>query len=111
MPASLNQLDERQSAAIQDRNFQVVDLNEGVIDSHAVQHAQQVLCRGNQYALAHQAGRVADSRDMSPTGWNGEILQIGAFEKRCLWMGGGQDTDVNRNAAMKTYAADASPGG
>jgi hypothetical protein len=34
------QIDERQSASVQNGNFQVVDLHISIVDSHAVEHAQ-----------------------------------------------------------------------
>ena len=105
MPASLDQPHERQPAAIQDRHFQVVDLDEGVVDSHGVEHAQQVLGGGDQHALAHQAGGVADARHVPPTGGDREVVQIGAHEDDAGGGGSGKDPDVYGNAAVKPDAA------
>src|SRR5579871_608955 len=62
----LNELQERQAAAIQDRHFQVVDFNVGVVDPAAIKYAEQVLGGRNQNAFSHQAGGVADAGDMTP---------------------------------------------
>jgi len=58
---------EGQTAAIQDGNFQVVDFHEDVVDSHGVENTEEVLGGGDEDALAHQAGGVADARHVPPT--------------------------------------------
>ena len=58
----------------------------GIVDAHAVENAQQMLGRGDQNALPHQAGGVADARHVLITGGNAEVLKIGAFERRYPWM-------------------------
>jgi len=59
---------------------------------------------GNQDALPHQAGGVADLLNMTPTGGYLETVQIGADKNdtgrgRC-----GKDTDADWNARMKADA-------
>ena len=71
---------EGQPAAIQDGNFQVVDLHVGVVDAHGIERAQQVLGGGDQDALPHQAGGIADARHVAPTGGDREVVQVGAQE-------------------------------
>ena len=40
--------DERSGAAVHDRDFGAIDLDDGVIDAHAAQRGQNMLGRGNQ---------------------------------------------------------------
>src|SRR6185295_2661785 len=55
-----DQVDERLSAAVQDWHFEVIDFYESVVDAHAIERAQQMFRGGNQNALPHQAGGIAD---------------------------------------------------
>ncbi len=74
------EIDERLAASVQNGNFQVVDFDKGVVDAHAVKDAQQMFGGGDQHALPHQAGGVADARDVLPTGGDGKPLQVSAPE-------------------------------
>ena len=99
-----DQGDEGLAAAVEDRHFEVVDLDVGVIDAHRVEHAQQMLRGGDEDALPHQAGRVADARDMPPTGGDLEILEIGADENDAGGDRRGEDANADRDAAVESDA-------
>ena len=101
----LDEPHERQAAAIQDGNFQVVDFHVHVVDSHGVENAEQVLGGGDQDALAHQAGGVADARHVAPTGGNREVIEVRAHEDNPRGDGSGENADVDRSAAMKPHPA------
>ena len=94
---------EGQTAAIQDGNFQVVDFHVDVVDPHGIENAQQVLSGGDENALAHQAGGVADARHVPPTGGNLEVIQIRAHEDDPRRDGSGENADFDGSAAMKPY--------
>src|SRR5476649_2005807 len=99
----LDQAHERKAAAIQDGNFQVVDLDEGVVDAHRIKNAEQVLDGGDEDALAHQAGSVADAGHVTPTGGNLEIVEIGADENDAGRNRSGKNSDLDRHAAVQPY--------
>ena len=80
MPACAQQFDEGLPAAVEDGHFQVVDFDVRVVDAQAVEGAEQMFGGGDQHALAHQAGGVADAGDVAPAGGDGEIVEIGAAE-------------------------------
>src|SRR5579862_3351757 len=50
-----DEFNKRRSAAIEDRHFQVVDLDVRVVDAGAIEDAEQVLGGRDEYAFAHQA--------------------------------------------------------
>ncbi len=43
--------DEGRGAAVHDRHFRTVDLDGGIVDAHAAQRSQHMLCGGNQWAV------------------------------------------------------------
>ena len=67
-------------ATVEDRHFQIVDLDARIINAARVEGAQQVLGGRQQDAFAHQAGRVADSGDMPPISGNLERVKIRPHE-------------------------------
>src|SRR5204862_4809973 len=99
-----DQAHERLAAAIQNGHFQVIDLHIRVIDAHRIKNAQQVLGGRDQHALAHQAGGVTDARHVTPTGGNLETLQIRPNENNSGGNRGGENSDMNGNAAMEADA-------
>src|ERR1022692_3624975 len=70
----------RSSAAIEDRQLQGVQFHKGVVDADAHQAREQVLGGGDQHALLHQTGGVADASDMPPASFNLEVVQVGSAE-------------------------------
>ena len=102
MPACPDQLDKGQAAAIENRDFKVVDLHVGVIDPTGIENAQQVLGGGDQDALPHQAGGVADTRDVAPACGDVEIVKIGANENDACRDRRRQNANLNRYAAVET---------
>jgi hypothetical protein len=59
---------------------------------------------GDEDALAHQAGGVADPRDVPPTGGDWEIIEIAADKDQTRGHGGRKDSNLYRYAAVKPYA-------
>ena len=61
----VDRLDEARSAAVHDRHFGAVDLDQGVVDAKTAQRGQQMLDRGDRGAIAvaeHGAQRYARHR-------------------------------------------------
>ena len=100
----LNQPYERQAATVDDGHFQVVDLDECVIDSHGVKDAQQMLGRGDQNALLHEACGIAYAGDITPTRWNQKPFEICANEDQTGGGRGGEDSNIDFDSAVKTYS-------
>src|SRR5437763_14051913 len=57
----------------------------------------------DQHAMAHQTGRVADPRHMTPARWDLKILEVGPDKHNAGGNGRGENTDANGNSAMKPH--------
>ena len=68
----------RLRAAIQNGQFEIVELNHGVVDPAPDERGQQMLGGGNQHAFFHQAGGVTDACDVSARGLNLKAVKIRA---------------------------------
>ena len=90
-----------QGAAIEDGQFKVVELDDDIIDAHADQRREQVLGGGDEDALAHEAGGVADLGDVAADGGDFEVVEIGAAEDECRSRRGGQQPHLNRGSAVQ----------
>ncbi len=88
----LNHLDKRLGAAVQDGQFQVIQLDDGVIHAHAHQRRQQVLGGRDENAFFHQAGGVADFGDVVANGFDLEAIEVGAAKQDAGAAGRGQET-------------------
>ena len=75
-----NRFDIRLCTAIENRHFEVVDFDDDVVDAEADQRGEQVLGGGYQHTLAHQAGGVADLRDVASVSGNFVVIEISATE-------------------------------
>src|SRR5689334_2206463 len=98
---ALHHVHERLCASIQDWKFQIVDLDDGVIDAGSDERAQQMFRRRDEYTLLHQAGGVADARDVAPRSLDLEIVEIHPTENdsspgRC-----GKHSQLNRSATVQ----------
>ena len=69
-----------QGAAVEDRQLQIVELDDDVVDAHADQGGKKMLGGGDEHALTHDAGGVADLGDISAGRRNLVVVQIGAAE-------------------------------
>src|ERR1035437_9463316 len=63
---------------IKNGDFDGVDVDVNVVDSAGINSGEQVLCGRQQNALLHQAGGVADARDVFTLRFNGKIVQVDA---------------------------------
>src|ERR1022692_2079110 len=67
-PGLLNHFHEGTGTAIQNRQFKIVQLNDGIVDADAGERREQVLGGGNEHALFHQAGGVTDAGHVASAG-------------------------------------------
>jgi len=58
---------------------------------------------GNQHALLHQTGGVADARDVPADGFDLKTVQINAVKHDARPRGCRQDSQVDGSAAVQTY--------
>ena len=70
----------RKRASIEDREFEIVQLDDDVIDAVTDQRGKQMLGGRNQNALTHQAGGITDFGNVAACGGNFKIVEICASE-------------------------------
>ena len=99
---ALDQIDERHPTAIQNRNFQVIDLDKCVVDPHAVENTQQMFSRRNENALPHEARGIAHTGDIAADRLNLEAIQVSAPEHDPGTCGRGQEAEADRGSAMQS---------
>src|SRR5579864_464853 len=75
-----NHVHKRLRAAIQDGKFEVVELNNRVVNSQADEGGKNVLGSGDEHAFLHQAGGVADAGHVAGDSLNFKAIEIGATE-------------------------------
>ena len=101
MPALRKASHVRQGAAVQDGQFQVVQLHDHVVHAHADERGEQVFSGGDQHALAHQAGGVADLGHVAADGGNLKVVQVSAAEDDARSGRSGQQAHGYRRARME----------
>ena len=101
MPACEEGLDVGQRAAVEDGQLEVVELDDDVVDAHADERGEQVFGGGDEHALAHEAGGVADLGDVAADGGDFEVVEVGAAEDDAGAGGRGQKPHGDRSAGMK----------
>ena len=82
-PTLAEGLDVGQSAAVEDGQLEVVQLDDDVVDAHADERGEQMLGGGDEDALAHEAGGVADFGDVAAGGGNFESCRDRCGGRRC----------------------------
>ena len=100
----IEQLHEGFGRAIEDGDFNVVDINEDVVDAAGIGSRQKVLGGGEQDALLHQAGGIAHASDIVAMGFDGKVLEIHAAENDARIGGSGKEAQVGVNPGVKADA-------
>jgi hypothetical protein len=98
-------------AAVEDGELEVVEIDEDVVDAEAEEGGEQVLGGGDEHALAHEAGGVADLGDVAAGGGDFESIEIGAAKDDARAGGGGQEAHAHGSAAVKANAGELNRGG
>ena len=99
-------LDVGQGAAVQDGQLQVVQLGNHVVHAHADERGEQMLGGGDQHALAHQAGGVADFGHIAANGGNFKVVQVRAAEDNARSGRRGQKAHGDRRSGMQPHPAE-----
>ena len=73
-----------QCAAVEDRNLEVVEFDNGIIDTQGVECRKQVLDRGNPDSTAHQRCGIGDPFDGAHISLKFEVVEIEPSEDDSL---------------------------
>src|SRR5579871_416170 len=71
-----NHLDEGLRAAIEDREFKIIEFHDGIVDANPDKRREKMFGGRNKNALLHQAGGVADAGDISADGLDLESVKV-----------------------------------
>ena len=71
-----------------------------------MQGGEQVLGGGDEHALAHEAGGVADLGDVAAGGGDFEVVEVGAAEENAAAAGRGQQPHLDGSSAVQADAGE-----
>src|SRR5581483_1239577 len=97
---------ERASAAVENREFEIIQFHDRIVDPRAHKCREQMLRGRDQHAFFHQAGCVAHASNIAANGFYFEIVQIGAAEDYSASRLSRQDPHAHRGATMQADAAE-----
>jgi hypothetical protein len=100
-PRLVNQIDERRRAAVHDRHFRRIQLDDDVVDAHADERRQQVLHRLDGYLVARQPGRELNARQVVHRRGHLVVAQIGAAKTDTEVRRGGLECEIDLVAGVK----------
>ncbi len=95
-----------QRAAVQDGNFEVVELDNCVVDAQSVESREQMLHRGNPDAVAHQGRGIGDALHRTDVRPKLEVIEIHAPKHDTLSGGGWQKTHGGGLPGVKADSAE-----
>ena len=99
----IEELEERFGRAVEDGNFDVVEVDEDVVDAVGIGGGEKVFGGGEKYALLHEAGGVADASDVVAVGLDGKIVQVNAAEDDAGVWGSGLKAELGVDAGVETH--------
>jgi hypothetical protein len=90
----IEELKEWFGGTVEDGDFDVVEIDENVVDPVGIGGGEKVLGGGEQDTLLHEAGGVADARDIVAMGFDGKIVEVDAAEDDAGIRGSGLKTEL-----------------
>jgi hypothetical protein len=99
----IKELEEGLGGTVENGDFDVVEVNKDVVDAVGIGCGQKVFGGGEQDALLHKAGGIADTGNIVAVGFDWEIIEINAAEDDAGIRWSGQQTEVRVNTRVKTH--------
>jgi hypothetical protein len=99
----IEELEERLGGPVEDGDFDVIEVDEYIVDAVGVGGGEKVLGGGEQYALLHKAGGVADAGDIVAVGFNWKIVEVDAPENDASVWRSGLEAEFRVDAGMETH--------
>jgi len=99
----IEELEEGLGGTVEDGDFDVVEVDEDVVDAVGIGGGEKVLGGGEEDALLHEAGGVTDAGDIVAVGFDGEIVEVHAAENDACVRGSGEEPEVGVNAGVETH--------
>ena len=99
----IEKLEERLGGAVENGNFNVVEVYKDVVDAIGIGGGEKMLGGGEEDALLHEAGRVADASDVVAVGFDGEIVEVDAAKDDAGVRGSGEKAELGVDAGVETH--------
>ena len=100
----LDHADERLRTAIENRQLQIVQFNDGVVNSGAHKSRKHMLGCRDEHTFLHQAGGVAYFGDVAAGGFDLVVVEINPAENNAGTRGCGQDAQRDLRPTVQSYA-------
>jgi len=102
----IDQLHEWFGGAIQNGNFDGIDIDEDVVYAAGIDGSEEVFRSGQEHAFFHQAGGVTDARDVLSMSFNGKIIEINATKDDARVCGSRNQTNFAADTRVETDTLD-----
>src|SRR6266436_29425 len=102
--ALLQHLHKRLGAAIQDRYFNRINVDENVVNAAGIDGGEQVLGGGEQNALLHEARGIAYARDVVALRLDRKVIEVHAAKNDAGFGRRRDETNVAVDASVESYA-------
>jgi hypothetical protein len=99
----IEELEEGLGGTVKNRDFDVVEVDEDVVDAVGIRGGEKVFGGGEQDALLHEAGGVADASDVVAVGFDREVVEVDAAEDDAGVRGSGEKTKVCVDTGVETH--------
>jgi len=99
----IKELEEGLGGTVEDGDFDIVEVNEDVVDAVGIGGGEKVLGGGEQDALLHKAGGIANTSDVVAMGFDGEVVKINAAENDAGIRRSGEETKVRVDTGVETH--------
>ena len=86
----IEELEEGLGGAIENRDFDVVEVDEDVVDAVGIRCGKEMLGGGEQDALLHEAGGITDASHIVAVGFDWEIVEVDAAKDDAGVRGSGE---------------------
>jgi hypothetical protein len=99
----IEELEEGLGGTVKNRDFDVVEVDKDVVDAVGIGGGEKVLGGGEQDALLHEAGGVADASDVVAVSFDREVVEVDAAEDDAGVRGSGEKTEVRVDTGVETH--------
>ena len=95
-----DEIHKRPRASVKNGQFKVIQLDDGIVNSHANESREQMLSGRDEHALFHQAGGVTDARHVATDGLEFKAVKISTPEDNTGVRSGRQDAQGDWRTGM-----------
>jgi hypothetical protein len=99
----VEKLEERLGGTVEDGDFDVVEVDEDVIDAIGISGGEKMLGGGEQDALFHEASGVTDPGDVVAVSFDGKVVEVYAAEDDAGVWRRGLKAELGMNTRVKTH--------